>query len=90
MGKNLWKINPTVLIIAGLVAVIILYLLGGIIVRLLQFLLVVIGTTTLVLFLALFIQNYGRYEDVDKALEKTINDIKKLYSAFLDLIFTRR
>jgi len=90
MGKNLWKINPTVLIIAVLVAVIILYLLGGIIVRLLQFLLVVIGTTTLVLFLALFIQNYGRYEDVDKALEKTINDIKKLYSAFLDLIFSRR
>jgi low affinity Fe/Cu permease len=90
MGKNLWKINPTVLIIAGLVAVIILYLLGGIIVRLLQFLLVVIGTTTLVLFLALFIQNYGRYEDVDKALEKTVNDIKKLYSAFLDLIFSRR
>ena len=90
MGKNLWKINPTVLIIAGLVAVIILYLLGGIIVRLLQFLLVVIGTTTLVLFLALFIQNYGRYEDVDRALEKTINDIKKLYSAFLDLIFSRR
>ena len=79
--------SPLLLLIGLALLFLILWVLGGIFVRLLKFVLLILGTTTLVLFISIFIQNYGRYNDAEKALKKSVEEMKKLYYAFLDLIF---
>jgi low affinity Fe/Cu permease len=87
--KRLLKKPYAPLLITLGVAILILWLLGGVLFHLLRFLLIVLGTTALVIFTSIFIQNYGRYNDAEKALKKTIEEMKKLYYALLDLVLRR-
>jgi len=47
-----------------------------------QLLLLIVGTSVIVVFLNLFINNYSRYGDFEKALSASVEDFKKLLSDF--------
>ena len=75
-----------------LVALLIIFLLlmffaFSLLLRLLIFLLTVLGVATLTLFLSMFVQNYGRYGSVEKAFSKSFKDLKKLYGLILKKAF---
>ncbi len=82
------KIGGNLLPLASLVvALLVAFFAFSLILRLFVFLLVVLGVATLTLFLSMFVQNYGRYGDVERSLSKSFEDLKKFYGLILKKVF---